>query len=274
MTRTARLALILLGLTALAPAVVAQAAIKPAEFVTTQEGKLPVILSAPHGGAKDLPDVPARTGDGLEKGAAGFFAGRDTGTEELAQAISEAVEKKCGTKPYLVAARFHRKYIDANRPPQIAYQSKLAKPVYDHYRDTLAEYSKAVKKAHGAGLLLDVHGQGTAKDTVFRGTQNGQTVALLRQRFGEKAHTGPKSFFGLLAANGCTVFPPEGDEKERAGFTGGHIVRTYGGETFGIDAIQLEFGSDYRTKEKRAETADRVAAAVAEYVRLYLKETK
>jgi N-formylglutamate amidohydrolase len=244
-----------------------------AKLVGAQPGKLPIILSAPHGGAKEVPGVPPRRGEGLVKGSKGFFTGRDTGTEELAEALAAAIEKKMGKRPYVVVARFHRRYIDANRPPEIAYESKLAKPVYDEYHAALARYCKEVKKTYGRGLLLDVHGQGTARDTVFRGTQNGKTVTLLRQRFGEQAHTAKKSFFGLLAANGCKVHPEDGAGKERAGFTGGHIVRTYGShEGYGIDAIQLEFGGDYRAKGKREDTARKVAAAVAEYARLYLEE--
>src|SRR5690348_6939038 len=74
------------------------------ELVTTQVGKLPIILSAPHGGTKEVPGLPERKGDGLPKGGKGFFAGRDTGTEELAHAVSAAIEKTMGQKPYLVAA--------------------------------------------------------------------------------------------------------------------------------------------------------------------------
>src|SRR5829696_6210397 len=139
--------------------------LKPAEFVSVQPGKLPILISAPHGGAKDVPGVTPRTGGGLAKGGAGFFAGRDTGTDELAHAIAEAVEKKLGAKPYFVIARFHRKYLDANRPPEIGLESKAARPVYDAYHGTLAGYCKEVKKECGRGLLIDVHGQGTAKDT-------------------------------------------------------------------------------------------------------------
>ncbi len=81
-----------------------------------------------------------------------------------------------------MAARFHRKYIDANRPPDIAYEDPRAKPVYDAYRDTLAGYCREVRKTYGRGLLLDVHGQGAMKDAVIRGTKDGKTVALLVQR--------------------------------------------------------------------------------------------
>ena len=48
------------------------------------------------------------------------------------------------------------------------------------------------------------------------------------------------------------------------------IVQTYGPGEFGIDAIQLEFGGDYRTPARRAATAVVVAAAVERFAGLYL----
>lgn len=241
------------------------------KLVAAQEGTLPVILSAPHGGTGDVPGVPPRKGEGLAKGGRGFVASRDAGTEELTYALAEAIEKRTGKKPYFVVARFHRKYLDANRPAEVGLEHPGARPVYEAYHQTLAHYCRAVKQTYGRGLLLDVHGHGSEKGTIYRGTQNGKTVTLLRRRFGESAHTGPKSFFGLLAANGCSVFPVEGAAKERAGYTGGHIVRTYGShEAHGIDAMQLEFGGDYRARAKVKDTAGKVARAVEAYAKLYL----
>jgi N-formylglutamate amidohydrolase len=240
------------------------------DLVTARQGNFPVILSAPHGGTKDVPGVAPRKGDGLSKGGAGFFAGRDGNTEELADAIAAAVEKATGKKPYLVAAKFHRKFIDANRPPDIAYEDAKAKPTYDAYRETLAAYCREVKKTYGRGLLLDVHGQAQMSDSVIRGTKDGKTVSLLTKRYGEKAHTGPKSFFGLLAAGGVKVFPENLTDKEFASLNGGNIVQTYGCEEFGIDAIQLEFGNEFREKKNLPGTADKVAAAVKGFAELYL----
>lgn len=240
------------------------------ELVKTQVGTLPIILSAPHGGTKAVPDVPERKGEGLERGSTGFRTGRDVGTLELTDAIASAIEKRLEGKPYVVAALFARKYIDANRPPEIAYESPKARPAYDAYHETLAAYCREVKDRYGRGLLLDIHGQSSRPDTIIRGTQNGKTVARLIQRYGEKAHTGPKSFFGVLAAKGAKVHPENGSDPELKDYAGGYIVRTYGSERFGLDAIQLELGSDYRKAEKRAATADMVADATAEYARSYL----
>ena len=93
----------------------------------------------------------------------------------------------------------------------------------------------------------------------------------LRRTFGEEAHTGPQSLLGLLAAKGWKVHPDPGTGREQAGFTGGFIVRTYGsGKADGIDAIQLEFGIDYRRADARDKTAEALAAAVTEWSRKYL----
>ena len=92
------------------------------KLVATQEGTLPIILSAPHGGDQPVPGVPERKGEGLIKGPSGFFTGRDVGTEQLCYEAAKAIEAKMGKKPYYVVARFHRKFIDPNRPADIAYE--------------------------------------------------------------------------------------------------------------------------------------------------------
>jgi N-formylglutamate amidohydrolase/glutamine amidotransferase PdxT len=247
---------------------------EPSKFVRTQSGELPIILSAPHGGNLVAPNVAVRKGEGLKTGASGFVVSRDTGTEELAQQVAAAIEKRFGKKPYFVIARSHRKYLDPNRPPEIAYEDADAKPVYDAYHSALTDSCREVQQKFRKGLLLDLHGQGSAKDTVFRGTQNGKTVSLLRERFGETAHIGESSLFGRLKTHGWKVHPDPFDGEEQSGFRGGYIVQTYGShQGFGIDAIQLEFGGDYRTKDVREKTASTLSQAVAEYAVSFLDIT-
>jgi N-formylglutamate amidohydrolase len=243
-------------------------------LVAASKGNFPVILSAPHGGTADIPDVPPRKGIGIPPGSNGFYPFRDGGTEELVVALATAVEAKTGKRPYTVSAKFHRKYLDANRPPEFAYESPKAKATYDAYRGTVAAYCREVRKKHGRGLLLDIHSQGKFPGSVLRGTVDGKTVALLRQRFGEKAHTGPDSFFGQLAKTGFKVFPLMGEDAEDPTLNGGDIVRTYGGGDFGIDAIQLEFGWMLTTPRTTADTAKKVAAVVDRFHQLYLVDPK
>lgn len=239
-------------------------------LVAIQEGTLPVILSAPHGGTLKIPNTDPRRGEGLDKGARGFFTGRDTGTEELCLEVAKEIERVFHGKPYFVIARFHRRYLDPNRPAKIGLEDPDAQPVYDQYHQTLAKFCREVRDRHHRGLLLDIHGQGSAKDTVFRGTQNGKTVSLLRERFGEPAHNGSASLLGTLRELGWKVHP-DGEGREQSGFTGGYIVQTYGShQGTGIDAIQLEFGGDYRATERRTATAGTLVKALQTYSERYL----
>jgi glutamine amidotransferase-like uncharacterized protein/N-formylglutamate amidohydrolase len=244
------------------------------QWVHTQIGELPIILSAPHGGNVDVPDVPSRKGEGMATGGAGFFVGRDSGTEELAHEVSLAIQERFGKLPYTVISRVHRRYLDPNRPADIAYEDPKVKPIYDHYHKTLGDYCQQIVEKFQGGVLIDIHGQGSRRDTVFRGTKNGLTVTHLRETYGEAAHVGPRSLFGLTQARGWTVHPNSLDGKEQAGYTGGYIVQTYGSHrTSPIDAMQLEFGAEYRVKSRRVQSAQVLADALAEYANSYLKMT-
>ncbi|MEQ1828595.1 MAG: hypothetical protein ABL921_21720 [Pirellula sp.] len=241
-------------------------------LVFVKSGDLPIILSAPHGGTGEVPGVLPRIGNGLETGPSGFVMARDSGTEELAHEVLDAIKKRFGKSPYVVISKVHRKFMDPNRPADIAFEDPKIKPYYDHYHDSLSRFSRAVVDRFQVGVLIDLHGQGTRRDTVFRGTKNGLTVTHLRETFGETAHHGSNSLFGLLSNRGWTVHPSPLDEKEQSGFTGGFIVQTYGShKARPIDAMQLEFGAEYRVASCRAKTAEVLADALAEYSGLYLQ---
>jgi len=242
------------------------------QLIYLQQGELPIIISAPHGGELDIPDAKPRSGEGLEKKPGGFVTARDTGTSEIARLLADSVQKTFGRPPYVVVNLAHRKYMDPNRPAAEAYEEPAARKVYDEYHGFLDKACREVREKFHTGILVDLHGQGSRRNTVFRGTQNGLTVALLKQRFGDRAHTGDQSFFGLLRARGFTVFPDPLDGKEQAGFTGGFIVRNYGShDKYGIDAIQLEFGGLYRTISNRHTTAEVVKSALAAYATEFLE---
>jgi N-formylglutamate amidohydrolase len=242
------------------------------ELVMVSEGTLPIVLSAPHGGTLKIAGVDVRQGQGMATGPSGFFTGRDGGTSELAVAVAQALEKQTGKKPYMVVSKAHRKYLDPNRPSEIAYEDSDAAPVYQRYHGTLQRYCQEVLQKYRTGLLLDIHGQGSSSKTVYRGTGNGKTVVRLKERFGESAHTSDQSFFGMLNRLGWQVYPYPADGKEQSGFTGGYIVQTHGSHRpSGLDAIQLEFGSEYRDKENRSKTADVLTQAIIEYMREYIE---
>jgi N-formylglutamate amidohydrolase len=241
-------------------------------LVQMERGELPIILSAPHDGNRGMPDLQPRTGRGLVAQPGGFVTARDTGTAPLAEWLFQGLEKRFGRKPYLVINRLHRKYMDPNRAPNEAYEQDASKRIYEQYHEFLDQACREVKDKYHAGLLLDIHGQGSRADTVFRGTKDGLTVQLLRERFGESSHGGDESFLAMLRRRQFTVHPDPHDGSEQAGFTGGFIVRNYGSHSmYGIDAMQLEFGNLYRVAENRESASAVLTDAVAEYAAKYLK---
>ena len=237
------------------------------DWLTVWPGVLPIILSAPHGGREGIPNVALRRGIGVTQ----FTTERDSNTAELAELVAGKVADRLAAKPFLVIARFERKYVDANRPEAGAYESAEARPYYDAYHRAIAAASSKIRQSASAGLLLDIHGQRAEADTIFRGTDNGRSVTALVRRSGREALTGTKSILAQMASKGYKIDPrgSPGDREHR--YTGGYTTRTYGSHRgSGIDAIQLEFGANLRAKNNIERTADDLAQAIVNFTRGYL----
>ncbi len=239
--------------------------------ITVMPGSLPILLTAPHGGHAAIPGVGERRGEGL----ANFVAKADTNTDVLTEKLAEALERKLGQRPYVVLARFHRKYLDANRPAGSAYESELAKPAYDAYHQALATARQEILERWGSGLLIDIHGQATAPNTIYRGTRDGKTTSHLIQCFGEAALIGDQSLGGLLAHQGFRMMPPPRSKDKEDLYNGGHTVATYGSSSGGtMDAIQLELGLRHRAETEIPATAEKLANAITSFAKAYLPSTE
>jgi N-formylglutamate amidohydrolase len=250
--------------------------IAPANLVLVREGTLPIILTVPHGGREAIPGVAPRDTLGKPSGGRGFVTVTDTNTDRLALGIAAEIKALTGKEPYLVMAKFKRRFVDPNRPPEVAVDSPAARPYYDYYHQAVRRFIEEVRAKYPAGLLVDVHGQKKDPTVVMRGTQNGRTVARLLERAGVPAVTGANGIFGQLAANGLDVFPsndvaPEGTAENR-GFNGGYTVGTYGSQNpDGIDAVQMEFGTRYRHGAGLDLAARATGKALVAFYEAYLK---
>jgi N-formylglutamate amidohydrolase len=273
-------AVVLLWLAVLAGPPARAADKTPADLVLVQQGALPIILTAPHGGREAIPGIEPRrdtANDEAYRKWGGFRRGADTNTDILAQGIAAEVAKLTGKKPYLVVARFSRTYVDANRPPELGLDSPEARPYYDTYHRSIRRFIDEIRRSYPAGLLIDVHGQSKDPDVLMRGTLNGRTVERLLRRAGVEAVTGPKGIYGQLEANGFKVFPgndvPPAGRSEDAGFNGGYTVFIYGSHNpTGFDAVQMEFGTRYRQKAVLDKSARDAAKAIAAFHEAYLKQ--
>jgi glutamine amidotransferase-like uncharacterized protein/N-formylglutamate amidohydrolase len=236
--------------------------------ITVAAGGLPITLTAPHGGRAALAGVPERKGSGATR----FNPKADTDTDTLTEKLADALEQKLGKRPYVVIARFHRKYLDANRRPQDAFDSAEAQATYEAYHAAIASACKEVTSRWGRGVVLDIHGQASQPGVVLRGTQNGKTVSDLLSRSGREAVVGETSLLGQLAKQGCAVFPEVGSsDPESTNYSGGYTVGTHGSSSGGtIDAIQLELGTKYRDTKAIGDSADKLANAITSFAKSYL----
>lgn len=235
------------------------------DLIETIEGDLPIVITAPHGGTQAIPGSPERSNKDLPQ----FVTVLDTRTDELARQTAKQIEKLFGKKPWVVIAKFARKYADANRPEKYGAESDEAREQHKLYHEAIRHAVDSVRAKFGKGILLDIHGQGAEKDTVFRGTQNLKTVTGLS----DDVLFGPKSFLGALESEGVKVFPAMKDahEKENSKFDGGYTVQTYGlNQKDGIAAIQLEFGASYRAAKAIPDTADKLAKALQSHYKEFL----
>jgi N-formylglutamate amidohydrolase len=241
-------------------------------LVTVEIGDVPIILSAPHGGGDVIPGVAERQGEGVIS----FKTRSDFNTAKLTEQLANAIEKKLGNRPYTVISRFHRKYVDANRPPPNAYETKQAKSTYDAYHQALEQARRDVIERWGRGVLFDIHGQAAEPKAIFRGTQNGEATTHLVNRFGREALSGETSVFGQLASQGLPMIPAVGStDREHVNYDGGYIVATYGSDSGGtLDAIQLELGRELRTTKAIPTTASQLSNAIAAFATGYLPEAE
>jgi N-formylglutamate amidohydrolase len=239
----------------------------PADFLTVRAGSLPIILSAPHGGRQAIPGIARRQGIGVAQ----FTTERDNNTAELADLVAGKIAERLGAKPFIIIARFERKYIDANRPEAAAFESAGAKSYYDAYHRAMKAACDKIRLHWSAGLLLDFHGQGAEPDKIFRGTDNGRSVTALQQKFGKESLTGPKSILGQLTIRGYKIDPSGASDDRERRYTGGYTTRSYGSHRrSGIDAIQLEFGTHLRAKSNLERTAGDLTDAIEIFAKTYL----
>jgi hypothetical protein len=247
------------------------------DLVLIQSGQLPIILTAPHGGSLTVPGVAPREVAGRPTtGGSSYVVGQDVGTERLARGIAAQIKAITQKDVFLVVARFHRKFIDANRAPAVAFDNAAAKPTYDRYHQAIRSFVDEIGSRFSAGMLLDLHAQKAFPDALVRGTHNGSTVTRLMARAGVAAVTGPQGLFGQFERNGFRVLPgndvpPSGKNEDYTGFNGGHTTYRYGSHRpGGIDAAQCEFGRQYLERAELELSIRKAATAIATFYRAHL----
>ena len=243
----------------------AQPACEPGEsyfgrsnYVEYIAGDMPVIFSAPHGGALKPAEIPDRKD--------GEFTS-DAYTEELARSVQQVFHNCFGHWPHVVICRLERHKVDCNRDPeQGAGEDPGARQAWHDYQRFVETARSNVLARTGKGFYIDLHGQSHAIKRVELGYcltdsqltnadsvlnepayANCSTIRNLARRTGlplAELLRGTNSFGALLAAKGYPAVPSPTMPNPGPGnsyFDGGYNARRHGSANGGaIDGLQME----------------------------------
>lgn len=206
-------------------------------LLLVERGDLPLVVSVPHGGTH-FPDKWVVRTDGVKV--------RDTNTYELSLALRDAIRRRIGGKPFLIASRVHRRHLDLNRNREES-GANLGEGQLRLWRDYHEAIEKASKEARalgaGGALLIDVHGHGHDHGLIELGFAI--TAEDLRKEPSvledEPWVRGARSLGARLDALEWPSVPSPTRPAPKVGeayFNGGYIVRRHRGD--GLRSIQIE----------------------------------
>lgn len=223
-----------------------------------QPGKIPVILTIPHGIS-------------LDQSHAAHLAERKSGRviEELY--LLDFVEiltnclRKTWEQPHTFTALIHRSRIDFARGKECwrgecAYDDPRAEPYYDAFEDRLKLLCADVTRQHNSALLLDLHGCLSNDFDAYLGTLNGHTT----KSFGGQLFA-RDSIQTALSQRQWRIAPLPGEREIRFSGRADSIIARYNLSTHpGLHAsIQIELSGDIRShRSERQRFAVDLAAAI------------
>jgi len=257
-------------------------------WVSARDGTMPVVIVAPHGGDLSPDNLPDRQ-------CAGCEVLNDANTQELAQAVGDAFERRTGRRPFVVANRLHRRKFDGNRERAEATGGHAPlDPMWDRLHLAIDSAKARALRLHPRALLIDLHGHAhdiarlelgylltsaelRLADSLLGPRLGASSIARLGAvaASGDRGATlvrGPRALGTRLAVAGYPAVPSASDPAPRDGdpyFSGGYNTRRHGSLDGGaVDAIQLEcnYAGVRDTAAARAAFAEALVTALLAYL--------
>jgi hypothetical protein len=224
-------------------------------YIEYRPGELPIVITAPHGGTMEPDEIPDRTTG---------VATRDTNTDALAIAISDAFQARTGKRPHIVICRLHRSKLDANREiVEAAQGNRLAQRAWFEFQLFTEAASHVVAGTYGKGFYIDLHGHGhpiprlelgytlTAEelalaDAALEALANQSSIRSLASRSTSPFVAllrGDESLGTLFEAQGFPAVPSKSQPHPDGApyFSGGYNTERHGSRNGGmIDGVQIE----------------------------------
>ena len=226
-------------------------------YVEYVPGTLPVVISAPHGGALEPDEIPDRSYGTVVT---------DSYTAETLLAVRQAFLERTGHAPHVVISHLRRTKLDPNREiVEAAQGNPFAENAWEEFQRFIEVASDQVATDFGAGLYLDLHGHGHPVHRVELGYllsgsnlnmadgsldvgpyAAASSMAALAARSPLSFSVllrGETSFGGFLEDAGVRSVPSPGDPSpgQDSYFSGGYNTLRHGSREGGtVDGIQLE----------------------------------
>ena len=226
-------------------------------YVEYIPGTLPLVLSAPHGGALAPPEIPDRTWGTVVT---------DSYTRETLLAVRDAFLGQTGQAPHVVISHLKRTKLDPNREiGEAAQESPFAENAWEEFHGFIEIATDRVAEDLGSGFYLDLHGHGHEIQRLELGyllsasdlNQNDDgldgTSFALKSSVAALAQASPLSFSALvrgetsfgayLAEQGIRSVPSPGDPSPGSDsyFSGGYNTFRHGSRDGGtVSGLQIE----------------------------------
>jgi len=255
-------------------------------YVEYIQGSLPIIISAPHGGAHEPKNIPNRVN--------GVFD-MDDYTKELTYNILQEFFTQTKCFPHTILMNLSRKKVDANRAiNEATSDNHEAISSYKRFHQFIQDAKINVDKKFQKGLYIDIHGQShehqhiefgyllfndtlKLKDAQLEKHQEHSSIKTLG-KFSDKCFIeqlkGESSISGLMNQNNFKAIPSDDMPYAKCGnyFEGAFNTKTYSSQDNGsISSIQAEFPyvGCRDTKENRQKTAKAFVQSLIEYMEIH-----
>ncbi|MBE0675339.1 MAG: T9SS type A sorting domain-containing protein [Bacteroidales bacterium] len=257
-------------------------------YIQYDAGNLPIIISAPHGGALTPGEIPDRT--------CGDETVTDSYTSQLALEIAQSIKEITGCNAHVILCHLKRTKLDANREIEIAAcGNEYAEIAWNEYHKYIDSAKAIITRTTGKGLFIDLHGHGhsiqrlelgyllsatqlrysdaTLNTAIYKNISSIRN--LIYSNIGGQTHSvllrGSQSLGSLFSASGYPSVPSTDDPYPQVGdtyFSGGYNTERHGSRDMGfIDGIQVECNQDVRfTIAARQAFANQFGAVLLAYL--------
>eukprot|EP00092_Neocalanus_flemingeri_P005247 GFUD01005641.1.p1 GENE.GFUD01005641.1~~GFUD01005641.1.p1 ORF type:complete len:286 (-),score=52.26 GFUD01005641.1:390-1247(-) len=222
-------------------------------LVQYREGQVGIVIAVPHGGTRDMLDIPTRRYGTVEG---------DDHTKELGEVVANAICRNLGKCPHVVISNLKRTKLDPNRDINEAAQGNpKAEQAWRDYHGFIDE----AKEKEGLGIVIDLHGQSHRRNSTELGyllstnqlnrgdfDSEQSSVRQLARRLGRSGKdiiAGFQSLGAYLEQEGYKAFPSPRQPSPggQAYFPGYYTVERHGSRAGGrFDSVSVETPREVR----------------------------